>query len=538
MLVEALSAYRCFDLLFLHWKRCGVIQTKFGLYLNNIKVKCPVVGIRLAPTNQETQHYILITRADNISESTEIKICDDQDNTLGNLSRQKIPPISNEIAEQFPEKYLSKFWKGLFDYFPKALPDTDVISLYPLYSTIIATKTSTWVLPDKMIYTRLPLSSLPNNRVTELRLVSKIKINNIMVLHSFSYDCYMHLLFSIDEIMELDQSILLFIFENKSYVPCKISTVNIVQKGVNAWHDSSIYTDLGHEPTHETQSARTIKKRHIQVLENIRKPLRTHYFFPETTVPKFTIIIPLFRLDVDLLKTQCSVLALDPSVSQAEILMVACHPESEDTLISIIRQILLIYKLHLRLVVLGDNVDWHIAINVGLSDLNTEDETVFFLHPTVIPQKPGWVSVLQHALHSEKDTSIAVPLLLYEDETIAHAGYAFESAGMCWTRSEPGQGLSFHHPSAPKTGSVDAISLICAAINLQNIESFGGFDERFTTGEYASSELCFRVRRYGHKVILATDVQMWLFEKTSKSDSSKVAYTAYDKSIHPIPCAS
>ncbi len=538
MLEEALSAYRCFDLLFLHWKLCGVIQTKFALYINNIKVEGPVVGIRLAPSNQEAQHYILITRTRNITDSTEIKICDEQENTLGKLSIQQITPISNEIVKQFPVVYLSKFWKGLFDYLPKALPDLDIISLYQVYSYIIETKTSIWVLPDNLIYIRIPVSSVPNNIVTELRLISKTKFCNIVFLHSFSNESYMKALFSIDEIMELDQSILIFIFENKFYVPFKISMVNVFPKGVNAWHDDTTYTEQGENRTYETPVAKTIKQRHMQLLENIRKPFRNHNFFSETSIPKFTIIIPLFHLDVYLLKTQCSALALDTSVRQAEILLVACLPELEDELISIIKQLILIYKLRLRLVLLGDNVDWHIAINAGLSVLNSKEETAFFLHPAVIPQKPGWISILRNALLSEKDVSIAVPLLLYEDGTIAHSGYVFESTGFCWTRTEPGHGLSHRHPCAPKTGIVDAISLVCAAVNLQNIESFGGFSERFTTADYASSELCFRVSRYGQKVILVTEAQLWLFDKPSKTDTSKVAYIAYDKSIHPVPCVS
>lgn len=539
MLKEALSAYRYLDLLFLHWKRSGVVQTKFGVFSNGIEVKGPVVGIRLAPSNQKPQNYILITRAENLTDPVELKICDDQDNTLVIRSTQKIPLISNEIVKQFPKKHLYRFWKGLFDYFPTALPGLDVGSLYPLYSTLIGSITSLWVLPDHLVYTRLPVSSASDPAVTELRLVSKTKIRNIGLLHSFRDKNFTHVLFPIDDVLTLDQSILIFVFDNKVPVPFKISAVNIVPKGVNAWHSAVTYKEPSRHETHESPSAKAIRNRHEQILENARKPLRSHNFFSEPSIPKFTIIIPLFRLDIDLLKTQCSALALDSDIGQAEIMLVMCQPEREDYLVSVIRRLIQIYGLRLSLIVLADNVDWHIAVNAGLSVLKSEDPTVFFLHPAVIPQEPGWTSRLRNALQSEANVSIAAPLLLFEDGAIAHAGYAFESTGTGWTRTEPGQGLSQDHPSAPEPGSVAAISLACAAVNLHDIEAWGGFDERFTTGDFASSELCFRVIRNGGKVIMLSDVQMWLFEKSVGSDSSKAAYLAYDNSIHPAPpCAS
>ena len=691
-----LDAYRCSNLLFVHWKRFGTRPTNFRLLLNQAKLPGPVVGNRLNPDDANEQQILLVAQSDQILACCEIEIIDHNGRVLASRPKQNLPLISNQFVSNLPSGFGKRFWRFLFDYLPKALPSVARSSLLELYSVLIEHETPVVFLPGITLYARIPVLSERGQEITELRVISESKTNNIKPLYALlDCDC-MHFLFSADDDLDWRHTIYVAVFNDKSFIPFKAASVvkvpdpvslvtaiavdypgnrmslerfllhylsaNLAKSplyrhtGDSVWRQcfipnyaceipekrlffkiddvktipglgtvvvgvgqdplnvaSALVTHNGRryfvkalvffdkandvsgkkmgfafilpeEPVWNTISfelelndgtqfelggiknqrsfgeqrdwliayanwrclkgqggtlAEAVAACHERADARVRKPIRGYDFnstSTKITPAEFTIIIPLYRLNSYLLKTQFAVLAGDEEVQRSEIILMLCQPEWESAVTLEVQNLVQIYHLRIRLVVSSGSIERHIALNEGLSVSNAAGGIVFYLSPDVIPRQNGWLGALRKVLRGEDAVSIAAPLLLSEDGTIAHASYTFELNTNGWERVEPERQRHPVHSEVATTRIVPAISLACAAVNVRHLKSIGGFNESFVSGDYADSEFCFRITKTGGRILMVSEIQMWYFEAPKKNDSNRVGWADYDKFIHPAPC--
>jgi GT2 family glycosyltransferase len=129
-----------------------------------------------------------------------------------------------------------------------------------------------------------------------------------------------------------------------------------------------------------------------------------------------------------------------------------------------------------------------------------------FLHDDTEAIAPGW---LEHMLGyaQRADVAIVGATLLYEDETIQHAGIAI---GLNGTHDHVLRHANFRHPDLKRcvgnngillaTRDVSAVTGACLLVRADAFERLGGFDDSLAVA-YHDLDLCLRARALGYKVI-------------------------------------
>lgn len=107
---------------------------------------------------------------------------------------------------------------------------------------------------------------------------------------------------------------------------------------------------------------------------------------------------------------------------------------------------------------------------------------------------PGWLQGLHNCLNSDKNIGIVGGKLLYPDNTIQHAGIAFDSQTVSHIYRH------FHplHPAVNKKREFQAVTGACLFIRRELFITLGMFDEEFING-FEDLDFCFRARKNGFK---------------------------------------
>ena len=112
--------------------------------------------------------------------------------------------------------------------------------------------------------------------------------------------------------------------------------------------------------------------------------------------------------------------------------------------------------------------------------------------------KPGWLTALLDTFVEEPDAGIVGSKLLYPDGRLQEAG------GIIWQDASGWNYGKFDDPEKPEYNylrEVDYCSAAALMVPKALFESVGGFDSRYAPGYYEDTDLAFKVRRAGYKVL-------------------------------------
>lgn len=194
----------------------------------------------------------------------------------------------------------------------------------------------------------------------------------------------------------------------------------------------------------------------------------------------------------------------------------------------------------IRVVLADMEFNWSKLNNFGISQ--SKGEVYVFLNNDTLVITPDWLERLsENALR--KDIGAVGALLLYEDNTIQHAGVVVGFGG--WA-DHVFKGMSPIHYGAPFVSpmvsrNVLAVTGACMAISKHTIEKIGLFDEEFII---CGSDVEICVRAYEQGLFNRYDANVRLYHLESKSRDSYIpeidfkksyeCYTPYRENIDPF----
>jgi GT2 family glycosyltransferase len=233
------------------------------------------------------------------------------------------------------------------------------------------------------------------------------------------------------------------------------------------------------------------------------------------TEPECSVIVPLYGR-YDFLEHQLARFADDPALRGQELIYVIDDPMIYDAVRQVAPDLAQLYDLPFRLVYAGRNLGFAGATNLGASQ--ARGEYLLLMNSDVMPRRFHWLRELIAAYRRVPKAGALGPKLLYEDQSIQHAGMRFvryQAWGDMWVNEHPGKGLTDQLGDAPIP--CDALSGACLLIETALYHRVGGLSEDYIIGDFEDSDLCLKLLQAGRRNWLIPSVALYHLERQSQS---------------------
>ncbi|HEY0835136.1 MAG TPA: glycosyltransferase, partial [Azospirillum sp.] len=229
--------------------------------------------------------------------------------------------------------------------------------------------------------------------------------------------------------------------------------------------------------------------------------------------PAVSLVIPLYR-NLDYLRFQFAAFALDPAMAGAEIVYVLDSPEQRDQVEHILRMLMRLYGLPVTLVVMSGNFGFSSACNAGADAARAD--ALLFVNSDVVPAASGWMAPLQAVLAAHPRIAMAGPKLLFDDDSLQHAGLYFDrDAQGRWYNHHYHKGYPRDYPPACVARLVPGVTAATMLVRRAVFEGLGGFDEEYVVGDFEDSDLCLKLRAAGHEIAYVPESVLYHYERQS-----------------------
>ncbi|TMB90759.1 MAG: glycosyltransferase family 2 protein [Chloroflexi bacterium] len=248
-------------------------------------------------------------------------------------------------------------------------------------------------------------------------------------------------------------------------------------------------------------------------------------------IPTVSIVIPLYGR-TDLLEHQLAEFALDDDMRQADLIYVLDSPELAAEFRNRAARAERLFGVPFRIVILSENSGYAMANNLGASV--TRAPLLLLLNSDVLPDKPGWLGRMS-AFHASKPHIGALGCkLLYEDDSLQHAGMYFErfAGSRLWYNGHYFKGLHRSHPAANAARRVPAVTGACMMIDSELFQSTGGLSGQYLQGDYEDSDLCLRLSEIGKEQWYTPAVELYHLEAQSYPIERRRLYSEYNRWLH------
>jgi GT2 family glycosyltransferase len=243
--------------------------------------------------------------------------------------------------------------------------------------------------------------------------------------------------------------------------------------------------------------------------------------------PELSVVVPLYRR-LDFLQHQLLHFSQDPAMLRADLIFVLDSPELAADLAEQAGPLHDLHGVPFRVVTLSDNGGFAIANNLGAS--LAEGELLVFLNSDVLPVEPGWLEHMRRFYRQTPRIGALGPKLLYEDDSIQHAGMYFERdpASPVWRNQHYFKGLHRSFAEANVTRRVPAVTGACLMIDRALYDELDGFRAIYLKGGYEDSDLCLRLAEAGRENWYQSDVELYHLEAQSYTATERATVTKYN----------
>jgi GT2 family glycosyltransferase len=159
---------------------------------------------------------------------------------------------------------------------------------------------------------------------------------------------------------------------------------------------------------------------------------------------------------------------------------------------------------------------------------------LLLLNSDVLPDQPGWLSALASFYDSNTTVGAVSPKLVYEDDSIQHAGMYFHrsSTAHMWSNEHFFKGLHRAFSRANVARRVPAVTAACLLTSAQLYDEMGGLRGIYVRGDFEDSDLCLRLREMGRESWYLPAVELYHLEGQSyPSDLRRIA-SEYNQWVH------
>lgn len=169
---------------------------------------------------------------------------------------------------------------------------------------------------------------------------------------------------------------------------------------------------------------------------------------------------------------------------------------------------------HVRVLEADFDFNWSKLQNFGIE--HSDAEVFVFLNNDTVVLEDNWLQILcSNALR--QDIGVVGPLLLYEDQTIQHAGVVIGLdgyAGHLYQGAQPVHaGVNFVSPMVPR--NVTAVTGACMAISRTTLDKIGLFDDNFIICG-SDVEICLRAYHAGLRNLYTPFTQLSHLESKTR----------------------
>ena len=161
----------------------------------------------------------------------------------------------------------------------------------------------------------------------------------------------------------------------------------------------------------------------------------------------------------------------------------------------------------------GNNVGWRAA----------SGKIIIFLNPDTVVE-PRWLEELAGALEHEPQAAVAGCKIFYPNtRTLQHAGGIIHPNGMTTHRGNGEEDRGQYDEIC----EMDYVTGAAIAVRRDFLESVGGFDEEYFPAYFEESDLCYRARKRGKKVLYVPKAALYHFESPGVVKFSPRFYELY-----------
>jgi GT2 family glycosyltransferase len=297
----------------------------------------------------------------------------------------------------------------------------------------------------------------------------------------------------------------------------------------------SILQDLSHERPPRSQLmrdhahpalTRLQERRHAQAgVEEV-----IQYGTPPES-PTVSVIVPLYGR-IDFLEHQLAQFVHDPELAAADLIYVLDSPALADQLAKSAAGLHQLYGLAFRTVILQRNAGYSTANNIGASFARAP--LLLLLNSDVLPDRPGWLGKMAAFHRSQPKLGVLAPKLLFEDDTLQHAGLYFaplaDRSG--WENMHYFKGLHRSFPAANVARRVPAVTGACLMISRALFQAHGGLRGSYIQGDYEDSDLCLRLSEAGLENWYLPEVELHHLEGQSYAMPLRQLTGRYNRWLH------
>jgi O-antigen biosynthesis protein len=249
------------------------------------------------------------------------------------------------------------------------------------------------------------------------------------------------------------------------------------------------------------------------------------------SAPATSIVVPLYRR-LDLIEHQLLHFSRDPELAETELIYVLDSVEQSRELAELASELHALYGLAFRVVNLSSGAGFAGATNRGVAV--SRAARLLLLNSDVIPDRPGWIGALNHFYDSTEGIGALGPKLLYEDDSLQHAGLYFHrsAGGELWENAHCFKGLHRGFPGANVARPVPAVTAACMLIDRERYEQVGGLPLHYVQGDYEDSELCLRLSEAGYRNWYLPSVELYHLEGQSYTPGLRRVPSDYNAWLH------